>query len=401
MNRMLVRRLWLVPVVLLIFFALLAGMPSLRSELQNILGVATPRQPQIQAQVRGLAVDPGAFERVSGPRPLDFPQDLGAHDNFQTEWWYYTGNLSAENGQHFGFQLTFFRRAIVGSAERVTRESLWATDQVYLSHFALTDVKAGRHYAFERFERGSAGLAGATGIPMYEVWLQDWSVKQLADELYRLEAAQEGVGIRLDLLDKKGVVLQGEGGYSQKGPDPGNASIYVSQSRLEASGILVVGDEEYVVNGLAWMDHEYSTSALSPDQIGWDWFSLQLDDGSELMVYTIRRADGSVDPFSKGTMIYPDGSTRLLRAGDFSIQVNDTWRSPHSGGVYPSSWTLTIPSEALVLAIDPHLADQEMNLSFIYWEGAVKVKGERAGQPVGGNGYVELTGYAQSLENAF
>jgi predicted secreted hydrolase len=226
-------------------------------------------------------------------------------------------------------------------------------------------------------------------------------LKQVSVDEYRLQAAQDGVQIDLLLKDRKGPVLQGDRGYSQKGPEEGNASYYVSQTRLETTGSVRVDDQEYGVSGTSWSDHEFSTSALGPNQVGWDWFSIQLDDGSELMVYTIRRADGSVDDFSKGTLIYPDGSTRALTKDDFQVQVEDTWSSPHSDGVYPSAWTVLVPSEGLALLIRPHMADQELNLSFVYWEGAVKVEGEKNGVAVSGNGYVELTGYAQSLAGRF
>jgi len=244
-------------------------------------------------------------------------------------------------------------------------------------------------------------LAGAQGEPAFGVWLDDWSVQEVGSDEYRLKAAEDGVQIDLLLTDIKGPVLQGDRGYSQKGPEAGNASYYISQTRLETTGSVRVDGAEYTVSGSSWSDHEFSTSALGPDQVGWDWFSIQLDDGSELMVYTIRRADGSVDAYSKGTLIYPDGSTRALTKDDFQVQVEDTWRSPHSDGVYPSAWTVVVPSEGLTLRIRPHIADQELNLSFVYWEGAVKVEGEKNGTAVSGNGYVELTGYAQSLAGRF
>ena len=363
-------------------------------------GCGSSSQPQVQARLEGLTVLPGNFERADGPRPLTFPHDLGPHPDFQTEWWYYTGNLVVADGQRFGFQLTFFRRALLAPADRVQRNSAWGADQVYLAHFALTDT-SGQFHAFERFERGAAGLAGAQGDPQFRVWLQDWQVEQVGAADYKLQAAQDGISLKLDLKDIKGIVLQGDQGYSQKGLGTGNASYYTSQTRLESSGTIVVNSKTYTVNGLTWMDHEFSTSALSPDQVGWDWFSIQLDDGSELMVYQIRKKDGSVDPFSSGTIIYTDGSTRSLKAGDFSIQVNSTWKSPHSAGVYPAAWIVSIPAEGLTLQIKPILADQELNVSFIYWEGAVQVSGEKNGVKMNARGYVELTGYAQSLAGQF
>jgi predicted secreted hydrolase len=203
------------------------------------------------------------------------------------------------------------------------------------------------------------------------------------------------------LIDQKGIILQGDHGYSQKGSDPGNASIYYSQTRLESTGTLSLDGKNYPLHGLSWLDREISTSALSKGQVGWDWFALQLDDGSELMAYVLRRADGTPDAFSNGTLIHPDGTTISLSQKDFQIQSTATWRSPHSAGNYPAQWTVSVPSEDLILQVKPLLADQELNLSFTYWEGAVEIQGTHAGGKVSGSGYVELTGYARSLEGGF
>ena len=217
----------------------------------------------------------------------------------------------------------------------------------------------------------------------------------------RLRVAAGDVSIDLTLTDTKGPVLQGDRGYSQKGPDPGNASYYYSLTRLATDGTISVGQTAFPVTGLSWKDHEYSTSALAPDQVGWDWFAIQLDDGSELKAFHIRKADGSIDPFSAASFVDADGTVTRLGRDDFQIEVKDTWRSPHSGGEYPAQWTVTVPSLDLTLEIEPWLADQELNVSYAYWEGAVKVTGTRAGQPVSGNGYVEMTGYAGSMQGQF
>lgn len=357
-------------------------------------------EPEVQAQLVATADDAAGFARAEGLRPLEFPADHGPHPDYQTEWWYYTGNLETGGGRHFGYQLTFFRRALVPPAQRQDRPSNWAANQVYMAHFALTDVAGGRYQAFERFARGAAGLAGAQGTP-YHVWLEDWSAEEVEPNVVRLRATQDGLTIDLLLTDRKGPILQGDGGYSQKGPEPGNASYYYSQTRLASSGTVQVVDEIYQVNGLSWMDHEFSTSALAPDQVGWDWFALQMDDGRELMVFQIRKVDGSVDPFSSGTLVTPDGSTRHLSRDDFEIRVGDTWRSPHSGATYPSQWTVRVPLADLTLDVEPYLADQELNVSYAYWEGAVQIRGEQAGSVISGSGYVEMTGYANSMQGQF
>ncbi len=380
---------WLIPLMLLV--ALVGGAASL---------FFRPPRPDAQAGVIGLPARQaaGAFETVTGPRELVFPLDHGPHPGFRTEWWYYTGNLSAPDGRHFGYQLTFFRRAVLPESDRTPRASAWNADQIYMAHFTLSDVAEEDFHYFERFERGAAGLAGATGDPVFSVWLHDWSVEQLGENTFRLRAAAGDVSIDLNLTDAKGIILQGDRGYSQKGPQAGNASLYYSQTRLESAGNIRIGEETYPVSGLSWLDREISTSALSAGQVGWDWFALQLDDGAELMAYVLRRADGSIDSFSSGTYIRPDGSTLSLSRDDFTITAQETWRSPHSGGEYPARWTVTIPAAQVTLDVRPLLADQELRVSFTYWEGAVTVQGRGPSGALSGFGYVELTGYAESME---
>jgi predicted secreted hydrolase len=215
-----------------------------------------------------------------------------------------------------------------------------------------------------------------------------------------LQAVADGVALDLRLTDMKGPILQGDQGYSRKGPEPGNASYYYSLTRLESEGTVTANGRTVPVSGLSWKDHEYSTSALGPDQVGWDWFALQLDDGSELMVAQLRNVDGNADAI-EGIFVEADGSTQSLAEGEFQIDVQDTWRSPRSGAEYPAGWIVAIPSLDLTLGIEPHLADQELNVSTTYWEGAVRVEGERAGLPVSGHGYVEMTGYAGSMQSRF
>ncbi len=258
-----------------------------------VVGVLASRdraRPALQASLVAQAApaDLNGFARAEGPRPLVFPDDHGPHDDFQTEWWYFTGNLTAESGEQFGYQLTFFRRALAPPADRVARDSTWAAEQVYLAHFALTDVADGKHVAFERLARGAAGLAGAQAAP-FRVWLEDWAVSAVGDGSLsdigapvHLSATEGDTSLDLTLRNGKPPVLQGDRGYSRKGPEPGNASYYYSLTRLATEGTVAVGGQTYQVQGASWMDHEFSTSALGPEQVGWDWFSLQLDDGTEL-----------------------------------------------------------------------------------------------------------------------
>ena len=285
----------------------------------GMLVLLPDRQTEIRAGITAVLPAAGQtsdhFERAAGPRDFDFPADFGPHEGFQTEWWYYTGSLADETGQMFGYQLTFFRRALASPDVLAARTSSWAVDQVYLAHFTISDIEDDQFSFWEETARGAAGLAGAQADPVFKVWLYGWKVEQTAADTYRLTAQQGDISLDLLLEDAKGPILHGDQGYSRKGDQPGNASYYFSQTRLISSGTLTINDRQYDLKGTSWMDHEFSTSVLSGDQIGWDWFSLQLEDGREVMVYTIRRSDGPVDPHSYGTLIETDGSTRQLSAG--------------------------------------------------------------------------------------
>ncbi len=356
---------------------------------------STPR-----SQVIATESFPGGFAHVTGPLPLSYPLVHGPHPDYQTEWWYYTGNLDTKGGRHFGFELTFFRRALAPADAQPTRASRWATYQVYSAHFALTDVDSQHYQSFERFERGAVGLAGAEAEP-YQVWVDDWRAEQTGETTYHLYAKQGDIVLDLSLEDLKGPVLQGDQGYIQKGLDPGNGSYYYSLTRLQSAGTIEVGGQRLSVEGLSWMDHEFGTSMLPEHTAGWDWFAIQLGDGSELMLYQFRGDDGVRTIFSSGTLVAPDSSVTHLTRDDFQIQVDKTWTSPHSQAEYPAGWTVTVPSQKLTLRIEPYLADQELSVSFVYWEGAVRVNGDRNRQPLAGVGYVEMTGYAGSMSGRF
>jgi len=340
-----------------------------------------------------LSGDDDGYARALVPRALEFPRDHGAHDDFRAEWWYFTGNLSDADGRRFGFQLTFFRFALDARARE--RDSRWGARQAWMAHFALTDVAAGAFHTAERFSRGALGLAGADTSP-FRVWLEDWHARSAGEALLplRLVAAAGDHAIDLALTRDKPRVLHGDAGLSRKSGEPGNASYYYSYTRMRVHGSVRTGDREIEVTGLAWLDREWSTSALAPDQSGWDWFALQLSDGRDLMYYRLRRRDGSTHPFSAGTLVAPDGAATPLGAGDVLVEVTDHWRSPRDGARYPGAWRLRVPAHGVDVAVHPRVADQEMNLSVRYWEGAVRVRGSSGDAPVEGVGYVELTGYA-------
>jgi predicted secreted hydrolase len=352
------------------------------------------RVPPTMAVTEALGGSTEGFARARAPRPFVFPADHGPHPEFRTEWWYYTGNLHGADGRHFGFQLTFFRTAVAPSM--VSRASAWASREAYMAHFALTDTAGQRFSAASRLSRAALGLAGAQAQP-FKVWVEDWSAEGSAGDAVpvRLRAAEGEIAIDLTLTSAKPVVLHGERGLDRKGEEPGNASYYYSLTRMPATGRVTIRGARFDVNGLAWMDREWSTSSLGADLVGWDWFALQLDDGRDLMLYQLRRADGSADPFSSGSLVAADGTSRHLMRGDFGIEVQQTWSSPRGGVTYPSRWRVTVPSEAIDLEIVPRLADQELAVAVRYWEGAVRVTGQAAGRPIAGAGYVELVGYAR------
>ncbi len=348
-------------------------------------------------------VELDGFQRASGPTALTFPQDFGPHPDYQTEWWYYTGNLETEDGQRFGYQLTFFRRALEPADLRVDRPSDWATDQLYLGHFAVSNIDANDYDSFERYARGAAGVAGAEIDPAYRVYLENWEAVTIEPGVRRLTAQAGDVSIDLIAEETKGPIFQGIEGYSQKGPEAGNASYYYSFTRMETTGTITANSETFEVEGLSWMDHEFSTSALSDGQVGWDWFSIQLDNNTELMLYYLRREDGSIDSFSKGNFIAEDGSTTNLSDDDYTITVTDTWRSAESGAEYPAGWEIEVDTgeRSIFLIGEPQIADQEFDASFKYWEGSIRLEGTSDGEAVGGYGYVEMTGYFGSMEGRF
>jgi len=328
------------------------------------------------------------FARASEIRPFRFPADHGPHPAYRNEWWYFTGNLQAADARAFGFQITLFRIAL--QPEAVASESAWRTNQVWMAHAALSDLSGGQHLAYERFARQALGLAGAKRAPL-SVWLEDWRL-QLDGQtgVWRLQLPAPGFDLTLELVPASPVVLQGDRGLSQKSAEPGNASYYYSIPRLQASGQLQLNGERLAVQGLAWLDREWSTSALGPEQTGWDWFSLQLEDGRNLMYYQLRRSDGATDPHSSGSLSDARGLQRRLDPTQVSLTPLAHWRSGERR--YPVEWRLQLQGEPQPWRVRALLDDQEMRLSVRYWEGAVEVIDEVTRNRLG-RGYLEMAGY--------
>jgi predicted secreted hydrolase len=349
------------------------------------------------AQVLPPATPGAEFAQAQAPREFEFPRDHGPHPAFRQEWWYLTGNLDAADGTRFGFELTFFRFALVPppaagqvSAESGASASRWRTRQLYMAHFAVTDTGTGTFRFAQKLSREALGLAGATGEPL-RVWIDDWSLAADGD-VWTLQAAQPGYRIALTLEPRSAPVLNGEQGLSRKSADPGSASYYYSIPRLAVKGTVFRGERPHSVSGLAWLDREWGSGSLSAQQAGWDWFALQLGDGSALMFYALRHKDGSRDRYSAGTWIPVADAPRPLGSADVSIDSTASWDS-RDGVRYPAAWRIAVPSLGLDISVLPVLAAQELTTTPRYWEGAVDVAGTRAGGAVAGRGYVELVGY--------
>lgn len=365
------------------------------------------------AEGMGATDDDEGYSQAGGPRPFVFPADHGPHPDYRTEWWYWTGHLEDDDGHRFGYQLTFFRNALAPPDDGVSpaeRPSRWAADQVWLAHFAVTDVTGGGFISASRTARGALGLAGARAEP-FRVHVAGWEAVGTGDFPHedgrlavRLRALDGATALDLQLSPgAKPPVLHGDRGFSTKGspasdPRAGrpNASYYFSLTRLPTEGTVSFGGETHDVTGSSWLDREWFTGALSSEQIGWNWFSLQLSDGRELMLFALRRTDGTFDPEVSGTLVEADGSFRSLSSGDVRIEpTGPTWESPRSGAVYPAGWRLAVAGAGIDLAVHPLVADQELDVGFRYFEGVVGAEGESAGRPVAGTGYAELTGYAE------
>ncbi len=342
------------------------------------------------------------WEKVTAPRVWSFPRDFGAHPEYRTEWWYFTGNLTDSSGSRYGYQLTFFRQGIRRNLP--SDANPWDIRDLYLAHFAITDVSRNFFRASDRVSRSGPGLAGA-GLGGMDVWLFNWSAR-MKDGLIFLEARDSAMEIQLQLASRKPPVLHGEEGFSRKGPLAGQASYYVSLTDLKTSGKLKLGSGSFVeIGGTSWFDQEFGSNQLTPDQKGWDWFSLHLSDGRDLMIYFLRLKDGSLEPASSGTLVTASGVSRHLRFSEVTVSVLQHWKSPRSKGEYPSRWRIQVPSAGIDMTVAPLILDQELNTrattGVTYWEGAVSGRGTSDGREVSCEGYVELTGYAGALGGLF
>jgi predicted secreted hydrolase len=328
---------------------------------------------------------------------FSFPHDHVSHDEFKTEWWYYTGHLESKDHKHFGYELTFFRTGV--DELPVKTPSAWDVKDIFLAHFALTDENNKTFHYFEKLNRSGLNSAGAR-TDHYYVFNENWSIEQTGNQ-YLLKADTADFGLHLLLNSAKPPVVHGRDGVSQKASCKGCASHYYSMTRLKSEGFVYLKGQSLPVNGISWMDHEFGSNQLTAEQVGWDWYSVQLSDNTELMLYVIKKTDGSIDGNSSGTIIYSDGTSKHINQSEFKISTDRKWKSPHTGGVYPMDWTISIPSAKLSLSLVPVLDDQELSTAkstgVSYWEGANSVKGQVDGKAVSGQAYVEMTGYAEKF----
>lgn len=337
-----------------------------------------------------LAAAPEYRQSVPGYR-YQFPRDHFNHPEFRTEWWYYTGNVRSREGRRYGFELVFFRQGQRRGPS--DNPSAWRVDDLYLAHLALTDIDGKGFRYYKRLNRAGPGIAGVS-LNQGRIWNGNWESKwDISTQAQTLTALAEDVRFTLRLTPRKPPVINGESGISQKAEGVGKASYYVSYPLLSVDGSLNGAG----VTGTAWMDHEWFTHQLESFQSGWDWFSIQLENQTEFMLFQLRHLDGSVDPYSAGTYIDSSGRATHLKRADFQLQPLEFWTSPATGARYPIRWRISIPSLNVTLQCSAALAAQELlsedAIGPTYWEGAVTYSGSAAGV-----GYLEMTGYAKPMK---
>lgn len=359
-----------------------------------------------------VAQTDGAEWKYADPQfEWTFPRDHWAHSGYKTEWWYFTGQLvdAADSTRRFGYQFTFFRVGIL--PESPDLNSAWAVTDLVMGHAAVTDLSTDEHRFSELVYRTNGFLgafppAGDTLIAWSRApagtegtWKLSWN-----GEGFDFAAKDDRTGMSFDLETRfsKPMMFQGPNGFSRKGVGPTAASLYYSFPRLRTSGTLSFDGREYSVTGESWMDKEFGSNQLAEAQVGWDWFSLRLNDGRDVMLYLLRDGQNRVD-YARATVNSPLGVTRFLERDDFEIEVLDVWRSTETGAEYPTSWRIVVPTEGLSFSVTAEMPNQE-NVSrlvpdLFYWEGAVRVT-DSTGRLLG-TGYVELTGYGSAIPIGF
>jgi predicted secreted hydrolase len=322
--------------------------------------------------------------------PFRFPEDHLVHPSYRAEWWYFTGNLQTGNREEFGYQLTFFRFGVRPPVRRVPTRSAFVMDDLKFAHFTVTDVSARQFHAAGATARGAFGEAGFSTGPRL-AWINNWEVNYDGD--FHLTATRPEYAIELILHPVREPVLQGINGFSRKATEEGHASEYYSITRLDTSGSVRIGDKRWTVNGISWFDREWATNQLTTEQTGWDWFSLQLSNGTDLMLYQMRNRSGQIDPTSNGTVVHPDGTQVYLKREDFQLEPTAFWTSPVSQARYPIGWRLRVDKLKLELDVSTPVPNQELSVGVRYWEGCIGANGHLGEQSVSGKGYLELTGY--------
>ena len=341
--------------------------------------------------------DPAGWRKAEPGWKFEWPRDHAVHPDFKTEWWYFTGNLHAADGRRFGYQITFFRQGIRAPAERVSAKSRFVVDDFKFGHFTVTDVQARRFHFSQQLLRGAFGEAGFGDVQKDGrlAWLGNWSLGIAEDGAMQLRASEGTRSLELRLESAKPWALHGDAGLSTKADVPGHASQYYSGTRMRSHGTLQIDGKSFAIEGESWFDHEWATNQLAPGQSGWDWFSVQLDDRTELMIYRLRSKDGSVDGASSGSFIAKDGSVRHLRLDELRLTPTKFWQSTKTRGRYPIGWRVEVPPLGIDLEVTTPVEAQELALDpLAYWEGMIDVRGKRDGRAVNGHGYLELTGYA-------
>jgi len=377
---------------------------SMFSLLLVILASCTQDQTQIDDKPKltiagTMSADDSLFKKAIEKREFIFPEDHGAHNDYKLEWWYFTGNLKAENEQEFSYQFTIFRNAL--TPDSIALNSNFATNQLYFYHFAVTDITNNKFYFYDDFARGAGGLAAANANPLKIFVNNSFISGEYGNDsslpIFNINAIADNYKLKLKLIPQKKIVLQGDEGLSQKSFDKNSNSYYYSITRLASEGQLSITEDEikksYKVIGESWLDREWSTSALTKEQVGWDWFSIQLSDSTEIMYFKLRNKDGSPN-FAKGSIIYKDGSKKKLYMPDVFFEEREYWTND-KGKKYPSKWILSIPQENIKLNIETRIKDQELKLNLRYYEGSIKIKGFNGKYEVNGLGYVEMTGYGE------